>query len=365
MLYRKIKLLLVFFFVLKGNFVFAEQPSNTFRVDNIFVEEKTGDLIDSKNIAMLRGSRKALSTLLLNLNADSRKEAVMNCLNNVKDTELFVADYFVRSEKMTSQSYSGSVDFIFKQQEVENLMNTCNLSYTSVSPGVVLLVPLLYLRGDYDIVDNEEDPDFFNVIDELKDNFGLLSIKKVFSGDQLHMAEIDTNLVAKGDYKQLAEVLNYYNCSSLLVMILKSKTPHSLMFEVKMLTLNEEYHDTLTYKAYSGESSYHFMKRATEEVLRTVDAVWKGGFKSDKKSLFNSGLVVEMSTVNDWNIISSKLNQIDGIKQYKFKTISNHQIDLELKYILSPEQLSDQLLKKGVAIFKKGDKTIMKLIQKQ
>jgi predicted double-glycine peptidase len=106
-----------------------------------------------------------------------------------------------------------------------------------------------------------------------------------------------------------------------------------------------------------------FIKRAVFSMLKDVDAVWKRGFKDQTENVFSSGVIVEMQNPSDWGKINRTLSTIDIIKQYRFKTISNNAVELELKYLDSPIALSQKLYDNGIAIFKRGDKTVMKLVK--
>jgi hypothetical protein len=266
---------------------------------------------------------------------------------------------------MTSKSYGAHVDFIFNRQDIEGIMNNCGLKYASVSPGDVLLIPILIDKNKSKIINDELDDEFFSAINALPDQFGLLKIKKVLNNSLIEMIEFDSELVRSNDYEDFEQLLKNHGCSSVLVLIIKPYSNESITFEVKMINKNDKYHDKFNYKISKNEQKQIIIKKLIGETLKNVDLVWKRGFESNNKTVFNSVVSIEMSDQKEWKKICGIINQVSIIKQYKFKKISENNIELELKYIGSPQDLSAKLLENGIAVFKKHDKTIMKLLQEK
>lgn len=360
-------LLHILLFIFTFQTTYAEE-NNLFRIDNIKVYAKTGDLIDSKSLAIANGSISALKTLILNLNAASQNDpeyhnALRACIDNLKSSEKVLKDYVIRSERMTSKSYSGYIDFIFNRQAVESIMNSCGLKYASVSPGNVLLIPVLIDKNMYRILNNEMDDEFLSIINEMNDNLGVLKLKKIPYKNILDIIDIDPEFLFNATYSDFSNTLKIHSCSSVLIFGIKSRTNDSLSIEIKFLSKNDEYHDTFSYKLTKGENRKTSLKYAINDTLKNVDRMWKRGFENDNSTVFNSGVIFEMKSPDEWRKISSAINNIDSIKQYRFKTVSENKIDIELRYIGSPEELSKKLFENGIAIFKRDEKTIMKLIK--
>lgn len=341
----------------------SQNTNNPFKVENIYVSEKTGNLIDSQTLAISNGSRQALSQLILNLNAGSDRNTIDYCLTKFKDIDKLVEKYSVSSERMTSKSYSAYVTFTFNQQGVESVMNSCGLSYASVSPGMILFVPIVIDKSNYSLVNDEDNPELFKVFSNIDNNSRQLKLKTLYISNLSEMTEFDPKKIAQGTYLEMSKLISQNGCSSALVAIIESITTKNIVLNFKLLTVNEEYHNSLQYQKNPNESQEKFIKRAISSMLQDVDSVWKRGFKDKTENVFSSGVVVEMQKPSDWVKINKILGSIDIIKQYKFKTITGTAVELEIKYLDSPLALSQKLYENGVAIFKKDDKTVMKLLQ--
>lgn len=349
------------------SFDVSAKETNPFIVNDVKVYAKTGDLTDSKTLAISNGSQKALTQLILSLNANSlesaeHKNTLRICIENLKSSDKLLQDYVVKSERMTSKSYGATMDFVFDKKSVESIMNTCGLKYASVSPGNVLLIPIVFELNEYRMLDSEVENEFFTIMTNIKP-VGLLNFKILLNKNIIDVSDIDPEIIRNSNYKDIERVLQNHHCSRAIVILLKAQTKNSATFEVRVIAKNDVYHDTFSYKITANESYEAFLKRSIYDILNNVDLVWKRGFESKKQMVFNSGVTFEMSTPNEWRKIGAALNTISIIKEYKFKTISGNTIDLELKYVDSPEILSQRLLENGIAIFKKNDKTIMKLIK--
>ncbi len=341
----------------------AEKDSAQFKISNIYVSEKNGNLVDSQTLAILNGSREAFSKLILKINANSDKSKIDHCLMKFKNIDSLVESYSIESERMTSRSYSGYVTFVFKPQGVESFMNSCGLNYASVSPGTILFVPIVIDQGNYSMINQEENPDLFDIISNIGEKFNLLELKPLYVSNLLEMQQSNLKQITEGSYNEVENILQSTGASSILVAIVESTTPRKIVIDVKMLTKNEHYHNTLTYEKQNKEDNKSFLKRAIDSTLQNIDAVWKRGFKDKTENVFSSGVMVEMQTPADWSKISKILNSIDIIKQYKFQTITNDSVELEIKYSDSPIALSQKLYENSIAIFKRGDRTVMKIIQ--
>lgn len=352
----------LFFFIHSMN-CYAD-VNNPFRIDNIYVSAKTGDLVDSKSIALEKGVKEALIKLILDLVATHSHDditRIANCLKHQDLSRNIVQDYEIKSERMTSRAYSASVDFIFSPNSVRDIMNTCGIQYASVSSGETLLLPLVYERNSYRLIDEESDKILNEVFNNISDDIGLIHIKKFSNNSIFDATELDLSSFINGTYKDITEILKRYECQSAIVLAFKDYNKKSISVEVRITRKNEEYHDSFRYNIKPGESQQMFLSRVIDTLLKNADLIWKRGVEKGTDIIFNSGVTLQTTSPSDWKEVKNILNRISIIKQYKFKTVDNNEIDLELKYTGSPEILSQKLIENGITIFKSGDQTIMKL----
>jgi hypothetical protein len=337
---------------------------NPFRIDNIYVSASTGDLVDSKSIALEKGVKEALIKLILDLVATNSHDditKIATCLKHQEFSRNIVQDYAIKSERMTSRAYSASVDFIFSPNSVRDIMNTCGIQYASVSSRETLLLPLVYERNSYRLIDEESDGILNDVFNNISDDIGLIHIKKFSNNSIFDATELDPSSFINGTYKDITEILKRYQCQSAIVLAFKDYNKKSISVEARITRKNEEYHDSFRYNIKSGESQKMFLSRVVDSLLKNADLIWKRGVEKGTDVIFNSGVTLHTSSPSDWKEVKNILNKISIIKQYKFKTVDNNEIDLELKYTDSPETLSKRLMENGVIIFRSGDQTIMKL----
>ncbi len=338
--------------------------SDVLKVDNIYVSEKSGDQIDSKSIAIMNGIKVALKKLILNLNV-SRDKQLQNieCINEISQPEKLLNNYTINNERVTAQSYSAYMNFIFNKQEVESVMNKCGFDYASVSPGKILFVPLIMQNSDYRILDKELDQDLTAVINNLPKQLGLLKIETMYDSDIETIQNLDLNILLNGSYNEILSILKKYNRVTLLLIGLKKISEDHLTFDLRFVSNSEEYKDTREYVRDPNEDKSLFLMRAYNNILKEMDLNWKKGFSRTTEEIYNSGVKVELAEPSEWKKLNNILRQIDSIKQYKFKTIDYNEVEIDMKYVVSPEELSKILRQHNIAVFKKGDQTVMKFIK--
>lgn len=334
------------------------------RVDNIYVSEKTGDQIDSKSIAIINGTKIALKKIISNLNASNHKQVQnVQCIDDMQTPEKLLQNQVIHSERVTAQSYSAYIDFIFNKQDVESLMNKCGFQYGSVSPGKTLLVPLINTGDQYRIIDQEMDKDLLSTINALPKQVGILNIETVYNEDISTIGNLDLNILMNGSYKEILDILKKYNRKSLLLIGLDNFCKDQVSLNLRFISENEEYKDSQIYVAEPGENQALLLKRAYNTSLKQMDLNWKKGFVGVENKIYNSGVLVELSDPSQWNKLNNILRSIDSIKQYKFKSIGHDSVEIDMKYTVTPQELSQILSGYNIAIFKRGDQTLMKFIK--
>lgn len=339
--------------------------ADLFKVDNIYVSENTGDYIDSKSIAIINGSKEALKTLILRLNASSDNFLQhMNCIDDLKSPEKFIKNYEILSERVTSKSYSANINFIFNKDDIEGVMNLCGFKYSSTSPGATLLIPIIKNGSNYRILDKEsQDNEIRSAVNSIPNKIGVLNMEKAYIDKISDVENLDLNILMNGSYREILNILKKYNRSSLILLSVNDLTSRSVSLYLRFISNNEEYSNNKEYLIQPGETKQQFLKRAFGSFIKEADSSWKRGFSSPTEVVYNSGVTVELSEPSQWNKLNNILRNINSVKQYKFKAISADSVEIDLKYVTSPEELSRELLKYNVGIFKREDRTIMKFIK--
>jgi hypothetical protein len=241
-------------------------------------------------------------------------------------------------------------------------MNKCGFDYSSVPPGKTLLVPLIKGNSGYRIMDQEFDKNLFATINTLPHNIGLLDIETIYDMDISTIENLDFDILMNGSYKEIFHILKKYQRETLLLIGLNSLSSDKVSLSMRFISQNEEYKDTKEYLAQPGEKQSSLLNRAYNTLLKNMDLNWKKGFVGVSETVYNSGVLVELNDPAEWNKLNNILRQIDSIKRYKFKSIGHDSVEIDMKYVASPEELSNTLKCHNIAVFKRGDQTIMKFI---
>jgi len=332
-------------------------------IDNIYVSEKTGDQTDSRSIAIINGAKIGLKKLISTLNASSTYQSqYMKCIDDNYNAVNLLESYTINSERLTSQSYSGYINFSLYQKEVETIMNKCGFDYASVAPGKTLLIPLIKVNSRYRIIDKDLDLELFTTINALPKQMGLLNIETVYDIDILTIENLDLNILMNGTYKEISSILNKYHSKTLLLIGIDYLSNNKVSLNMRFVSENEEYKDAQEYLAQHSEKKTSLLKRAYNTLIQDMDLNWKRGFIGVDEKVYNSSVLVELNNPDEWRKLNNIFRKIDVIKEYKFKSISHDSVEIKMKYITSPTELSRILKEYNIAVFKRDDKTIIKFI---
>ena len=335
------------------------------KVENIYVNENTGDQVDSKSIAIINGANISLKKLIADLNGSQQDNLqYMKCIDDNYHAINLLKNYTINSERLTSHSYSAYIDFIFNKKDIESIMNKCGFDYASAAPGKTLLIPLIKVNSKYRIIDRELDVELFLAINQIPKHIGLLDIETIYNVDLFTIENLDLNILMNGTYKEIHSILNKYNSKTLLLIGIDSIANNKVLLNMRFISVNEEYKDTQEYLAEISENKTSLLKRAYKSLIQNMDLNWKKGFVGVGEKVYSSNVIIELNHPSEWKKLNNILRRIDSIKEYKFKTIDHNAVEVDMKYIISPDQLSRILKQNNVAVFKRDDKTIIKFLNK-
>jgi hypothetical protein len=346
--------------VLLISLIFTVHADESLEVKNFKISGLVGNLTDSKSIAFELGAEKALEIVMMRLKTDNSKDSkdLVDCLNRIEKKSDLIEKFTIKSERMTSKSYSALVDFTFKK-EITSLLNKCGIAYGSFWGGQTLLLPLMIdEKNQVEVVDEKNNYPLYQALAKSDKNFGVLEIIQVIDKNLIENYGIDLDSLVAGDSLNTKELAHQLKGETLIMILFQKTGSTEPKVAVKITTQNKFYNNTLERVALEKEEDYSAL---IAKILRDSDMLLKKGLKSDKAPLFNSLVLFQLKSSDDWQKLRLILNKIPEIKEYRFKTISNDRIELEMKYSMSPSQLSNEFLKEGVSLFKINNQTMMKL----
>jgi hypothetical protein len=324
------------------------------------ISASVGNLNDSKTIAIQLGLAKALEEVMMRLKTDNDKKRIdiINCLNQIDDKRNLVENLKIKSERMTSKAYSALLNVTFKK-DVTSLLNKCGISYGSFWGGKIVLVPIVIDESDdLNLVDEKNHYFLYKALSRINNNVGTLEVIKILDKNTIENYAIELEDLVTGDYNNTMELIHQLKGETLLVIIFKNLKSNNPNILVKISTENKFYNNSIEKVSLKNQEDYQIL---IKNILTESDLLLKKGLNTDKTAFYNSLVIFELVKPDDWQKLRLILNKIPEIKEYRFKTIGNDKIELELRYSINPNDLSNNLLKDGVSLFKRNNQTIMKL----
>ncbi len=345
----------------------SDQQINPFVVEGVSVTANEGNLVDSKSIALANGTRAALVQLISRLDTQhthrENTSSIKDCVNKMMyPPSTLVSNYIFKSERMTSRSYSGVIDIVFDDEKVKSILNTCGFTYASTASGNTLIVPILVANNRHILSSEMIDNIWFKTWQDIPHKFGLMNFK-VLHNDIFDAENVDAANIINGTYDDVRNLLQHYECDNIMIVQARDLNHSAVVVDLSFIGKHSKYKDTFKYIKSANEPRDNFMKRISTDLMNNTDAVWKRGIEKPNDTVFNSSVTVQFHNQREWHTIRSTLNKIDAIKQYKYKAIDTKSADLELEYICSPGDLSDMLLKNGIAVFQQNNKILVQLVK--
>jgi hypothetical protein len=335
---------------------------NVYTIANYPIEARAENAVAAKEKALADGQQAAFRSLLKRL-VPVTAFAQARRLSSIKGADL-IEGVKVRSERNSSTDYIASFDFSFHAKNVRDLLRREGVPFTDEQAPAVTLVPVWRPapgqapREDVAWTDVWKSLDLENALTPVK-------LRPVTKG----LRPETVNALATGDFNAMRTLAAEYN-SEYVVLVLAESDKGTGRLRVTVtgrdavgaLTLERSYR-------VDGEDLAYPSELAAVVTLRTLEGRWKA---TKVQGVFASAgtaggratdflIAVEFRGMAEWQEISRKLSATPGVEELDVAGLSARGARVTLRYAEGPQQLADELTRRGLVLRSAGGNWVLSL----
>jgi len=320
----------------------AAQAGDIFSVDKIAVEAAANTSAEARGLALLRGQRTGLMTVLRKLTQEQNWAELPD--PQLIDPEPYVLGFRVSDEKSSPRKYEAKLNVSFNPESLRSFLRKRGLSVSEVQAPIILLLPIL--EDQFDVRLWTE-----NWWRSLWANQDLNNITTPFMlplGDIGDTATAGENDILLGDRLKI-DLLKYrYGVDTALVVHALADIDGQL--GVTVYRYGPEYSDVQVY-SYAGSKSHEEMaKDAIYEILRERGESWKQITSVGSDDVTQLSVRASFEHLDQFLAMEQKLNSADLIRQITIAELSVFDAVIYIGFVGSIDQISRSLKQAGLAL---------------
>ncbi len=332
---------------------------DVFEVRNVAVDVTAKTATAARAKALANGQRIAFNRLLERLTMRSDRFRLPNLSQDRIAT--YVKDFSVEDEKASAVRYLAKLNFRFHGDAVRKLLTDSSIAFAETPSRPVLILPVYQVAGAMLLWD---DPNPWRKAWETMPPVDGLVPMLLPKGDLADIAAIGVEQAVDGDLQQLSAIASRYNTRDTIVAQaiqgINSRGVRDLdVYVTRYGSALTEQTMVRNFSSEPGETMDSLLKRAAEELARSIEDSWK----SDNLMQFGSKSVIAVTVrikgLNDWLKVRRSLSGIAVIRKIDLVLLSRDEVRINLHYIGEREQLSLALEQVDLSLGRDGDNWIL------
>ena len=284
--------------------------SDIFKVENTILKTDYSKEKYSRNEAIIEAINSSFDTFAKRVLVEDEYWKIKNIdFNNINES---IVKFNILAEEKNKKNFIFKTSITFHKKKIQNLLNSRNIIYTDTVSSPVLVIPILKYNNTIKLW---EDNFFLSNWNLDEDKIKLVKYL-IPSGDLEDQKNIDLNSFDINYYDSSYFLKKYGLKNSLILFINFDKDLDNIQYK---LTLNK----TNYYKVFSHTISDLQLSKLINTIKIETEKIWK------KKNTIFSSLVTSLEfttniqNIRQLNIIRSKLQKLNNIKQIKDIEISS------------------------------------------
>jgi hypothetical protein len=336
------------------------QTTDPYTVRNVAVDISAENVGIARDRALVEGQRQAYDLLLQRLTAS----ADWPRLPKLSDGELedVVLDVGIDQEKRSAVRYLATLSVRFKPDMIRRLLRTASIAYAEWRGRPVVVLPLYQ---------SESGPLLSETPNPWRDAWrggaaqGVVPLS-VPSPEQTE-GTLTAAQAASGSPDVLAAVAQRFNTQDVLLVSAtpihldggKAKVDVVLAGIGPIATLVS---GTRSYEGDVGETLDMVLRRAVEDISRSVNDGWKSGnlLQFDRQAALP--VIVPLSGFDDWLAVRDRLTRSTPVRSYEVAAISKTEAALVLHYVGEQHQLESVFVQNGLVLSWASDHWILQSV---
>lgn len=273
-----------------------------------------------------------------------------------------IQDFEIRNEKLSSVRYKANFVFRFKERAVRSYFDSQGLSYTDVGSKPVLILPF-YQSSSNMILWNDKNP-WLQAWSRAEGNQGLVPVT-IPLGDLQDVRSIRDDEALAYDSDKLSEMVERYGAGEAIILIaaqprvsLDVVTPEDIaqnpltVFVYRTDRVQPEFVNKMTLAPTSGETRKEHFDRSVARVFDILQKNWKEQTIVDPGEENNLRVIVEYGSLDEWVEIKDALQNVQGLLDLEYLSISPAQASIQLFFKGSEQRLRLALAQEDMALSK-------------
>jgi hypothetical protein len=339
-----------------------QASDNVYTIANYPIEARAENAVAAKEKALADGQQAAFRSLLKRL-VPVTAFAQARRLSSIKGADL-IEGVKVRSERNSSIDYIASFDFSFHAKSVRDLLRREGVPFTDEQAPAVTLVPVWRPAPGQAPREDAAWTDVWKSLD-LENALTPVRLRPVTKG----LRPETISALVSGDYSAIRMLAAEYN-SEYVVLVLAEVDKGTGRLRVTVTGRDAVGALTLerSYRVDGGDLAYP-SELAAVVALRTLEGRWKatkvqGAFASTGTvggRATDFLIAVEFRGMAEWQEISRKLSATPGVEELDVAGLSARGARVTLRYAEGPQQLADELARRGLVLRGAGGNWVLSL----
>lgn len=344
-------------------------PTASFAVAiEVEVAERGENATEARMKAMTAAERLAMEKLLIEKIPGRGKETTKS-LDDEAIAQM-VQGYEIVKEKMTPNTYRGTIKVKFDDYAIEKLLGAPagttekenEVAAAAASSASVLLLPVWF--DEKGILLWETTNEWRNIINRtaLQAEAGAWIVP---FGDPTDLLVTDSTQIENASFAQLAPMAARYGAGSILVAIAKPGE-RVLDVELRHLTKAGEEKEVLSVPATDNVTlAEDLMGIAAEKLLIGTDRVAPAALTGTQQAalperkkipqLHHINLLLHLKQARDWAELNHRLHTIEGVEELQVVVADWRRMQMRMAYRGDPEDLGEDLAKAGLTVQQSAD----------
>ncbi len=327
----------------------AAQVRNLFIVEDVRVDETAENAEAAREKAITAGERRAFELLLERITAPEDRARLAAPAQTA--IESLIKDFWISEEKASRVRYIAVLNFNFRPQPVRDFLRRNGVSFVTQPAPPAAIVPVF--RSEAGLLLWEEDnpwraawagetgTSLRPLRTAAASDGGSLSADQAVAGDGAALSALAQRLDADETVVAIAEIVAPPQPEQALELrLILNRRDRAGRSEATPITL----------RGRMGEDAAALLKRGARETALVLDAAWKGQQRTTPKPTAVAATDVIVDSLGEWLDIRKRLGRIDAIEGVNIVLFAVDRVRINLVYATSPEELTNVLRSRGLAL---------------
>jgi hypothetical protein len=318
-----------------------------FEVNGLEVDESANDEVQAKFSAIADAQRRALQVVMRRLVQPEDFDRLPQITGDT--LALMVRDYDIADEKLGGGRYLATISVRFLPEEVSNALKDAQVPFAMTRSRPVVVLPVFDTGSANRLWD---DPNPWRLAWAGHTPYpGLFSVVMP-AGDLSDVATVNVNQAISGDPGAMLAIGRKYQATGAMVAIASvSGNKANRSVRVILEFVGGSHDGTIMEQRYKGSGDLTaFLGQVVGEILGGLEREWKEENILDFSLVERVSVLVPIEGLAGWRDVRERLDGMSRIQSMSTARMSQEEVELDLVYVGSTDQLRTALEQRGLEL---------------